>query len=342
LNESTILLGINGTIGNVAIYYNEKCILGKSACYINVDENFDRSFIKYVLLNTHFQNYIKTNATGSTIKNVGLKTLREYEVLIPSSKNEQHRIAEILSALDDKVELNRRMNQTLEQMAQTLFRKYFVDGIDEGNPPEGWTVCEVGDYISSVSITHNFHKPQIIFLNTGDILNGDILHRNYSDAESLPGQAKKSIQENDILFTEIRPANKRFAYINFEANDYVVSTKLMVLRAKAELNSLFFYFLLTREVTLKELQNQAEARSGTFPQITFDQVKIISFNKPNDDSLHNFIENTLTPTYKKIFKYKEEIKTLTQLRDTLLPRLMAGEIDVTQTQPVPLHEPVLS
>ena len=76
LSENTILLGINGTIGNVALYQNEQCILGKSVAYINVKSDFDKQFIRYVLTNEHFQRFIKTNASGTTIKNVGLGLLR--------------------------------------------------------------------------------------------------------------------------------------------------------------------------------------------------------------------------------------------------------------------------
>jgi type I restriction enzyme S subunit len=116
----------------------------------------------------------------------------------------------------------------------------------------------------------------------------------------------------------------------------------MVLRAKAELDSLFFYFLLTRDEMLFELQNIAESRSGTFPQITFDQLRTLTFYYPNDDSLNKFIETTLKPVYQKIFKNNQEIQTLTTLRDTLLPKLMSGEIDVHQLQNAAEYEPVLS
>ena len=94
LSNKTILLGINGTIGNVALYNNEKCILGKSAAYLNINDDFDKHFVKYVLTNNHFQNYIKNNASGTTIKNVGLGLLREYEFSAPVDKAEQQQIIE--------------------------------------------------------------------------------------------------------------------------------------------------------------------------------------------------------------------------------------------------------
>jgi len=94
------------------------------------------------------------------------------------------------------------------------------------------------------------------------------------------GQAKKSIKKGDILFSEIRPANGRWAYVDFEANDFILSTKLMVIRANEKVNSRYLYHLLTSPEIVKLLQQLAETRSGTFPQITFTQVADIEIKLP--------------------------------------------------------------
>lgn len=109
LTNRTILVSINGTIGNVAKYNGEACILGKSACYFNVSENFDLDFIYYIVSSRIFKNTITRLATGTTIKNVSLETMRNYSFISPGI-TEQKRISKILSALDDKIELNRRIN----------------------------------------------------------------------------------------------------------------------------------------------------------------------------------------------------------------------------------------
>jgi type I restriction enzyme S subunit len=126
LNARTILVSINGTIGNVAVYDNEKIILGKSACYFNVKIDTDKYFVKYLVSSPLFNNYINTYATGTTIKNVSLKSMREFKFKLPSLKA-QITIAQILCSLDNKIDLNRQMNQTLEQMAQALYNSWFVD-----------------------------------------------------------------------------------------------------------------------------------------------------------------------------------------------------------------------
>lgn len=126
LNASTVLLSINGTIGNVALYDDEPIILGKSACYINILPGVNAYYISYVLKDRCFQHYIKQQANGSTIKNVSLKLVRDYEFTLPP-KFVQDRIAEILLSLDEKITANENISMTLEQMAQALFKSWFVD-----------------------------------------------------------------------------------------------------------------------------------------------------------------------------------------------------------------------
>ena len=144
-----------------------------------------------------------------------------------------------------------------------------------------WPIVRVGDFADSISETHKFGKDQLIFLNTSDILLGKMLHHSYSAVGAWPGQAKKSIRKCDILFSEIRPANGRYAFVDVQADDYVVSTKLMVIRARNNrIVPRFLYHFLTGKKTTRWLQHLAESRSGTFPQITFDQVAELELPLP--------------------------------------------------------------
>ena len=129
------------------------------------------------------------------------------------------------------------------------------------------------------------------------------------------------------MFSEIRPANRRWAYVNFDADNYVVSTKLMVLRSKNILSQAFIYFYLTNPQTVDWLQLLAESRSGTFPQITFDQLKDLKINIPSDSILNDSVKWCET-AIEKIKSNSTQIQTLSKLRDTLLPKLMSGEVKV--------------
>lgn len=137
-----------------------------------------------------------------------------------------------------------------------------------------WKELTLGEIAQNISRPFNFKAfEEVTFINTGDVLEGQFLHSNRVSKIGLPGQAKKEIQEGDILFSEIRPANKRFALVDFDPIGYVVSTKFMVIKKISEdIDDRFFYILLTNQITLYEFQRIAESRSGTFPQITFDAV----------------------------------------------------------------------
>ena len=145
---------------------------------------------------------------------------------------------------------------------------------------------------NSISITVDKNKQNLIFLNTSDVLNGKILHCNYSIREDLPGQAKKSIKNDDILYSEIRPRNCRFAYVSVQnPNDYIVSTKLMVIRRCNELIiPKYLYLYLTSPKIINHLQELAESRSGTFPQITFDEIKSLEINLPSIEEQQHIID----------------------------------------------------
>ena len=129
LNESTILVSINGTLGNTAFYNNEKVILGKSACYFNVSDHIDKHYVRYILSSYRFLNFADETATGSTIKNVSLKSMREFEIPLPPTLEEQHRIVEeIESRLSVADKLEETITASLQQsetLRQSILKKAF-------------------------------------------------------------------------------------------------------------------------------------------------------------------------------------------------------------------------
>ena len=133
----------------------------------------------------------------------------------------------------------------------------------------------------SISATYSRGADMVVLINTSDVLDGKFLNRERVPNKDLKGQFKKTFQRDDILYSEIRPANKRFAYVDFDAIDYIASTKLMVLRAKPNVNPRFLYHILKSEDTLEKLQMLAESRSGTFPQITYSEMANVSVLLPD-------------------------------------------------------------
>lgn len=133
-----------------------------------------------------------------------------------------------------------------------------------------WVECTIGDLCDTISDTYKGNDENVILVNTSDVLDGKVLNHIQVPNKNLKGQFKKTFRKNDILFSEIRPANKRFAFVDFEdTSNYIASTKLMVLRHNEKVLPEYLLAILKSNYIMAELQHLAETRSGTFPQITF-------------------------------------------------------------------------
>jgi len=386
IQEKDILFSMAGAfLGKNAVVAQEHlpANTNQALAILRIDQQLAiPKFISFCLRNPIMVSYVNSMSAQSAQPNINFQEISSLPVKLPPLP-EQKAIAHILGSLDDKIELNRKMNETLEAMAQAMFKSWFVDfdpvidnALAAGNtipeelaehaeqrkalgdkrkklPPEikklfpsefiftdkmgwipkGWEAKTVGDLVDTVSKTYPLKSvSKVIFLNTGDIKEGKFLHNLKSDASSLPGQAKKSIQKGDILYSEIRPQNKRFAFVHFDSSEYVVSTKLMVLRSKGEVDSLFTYFILKQQDKIDYLQMMAESRSGTFPQITFDVLSKIQIVMPEASILNDFIELLLRPIFEKSLSKDKENETLSKLRDTLLPKLLSGELRIKDAE----------
>lgn len=322
LNDRTILLGINGTIGNFALYNDEKCVLGKSACYFNVINEVDKHFIKYVIADKTFQSYIENFANGTTIKNVSLKTVREYEFLLPPLP-EQKLISETLSSLDDKIDLLHRQNKTLEALAETLFRQRFVEEAEESW--EKKKISEVAS-INFRTISKNFSHSEIEYLDTGSITEGNIeSFQNYLTKDA-PSRAQRIVIENDIVYSVVRPIQRHYGLLHDVKTNTIVSTGFAVISCD-KISPHFIYTLLTQNETIEFLDMVAEGSTSAYPSLKPSDIADFEFQLPSKEKLkafHAIADNN----WKKIKSNTNQIKTLTQLRDTLLPKLMSGEVRV--------------
>ena len=315
----------NGDKITVALYDgDEPAIISQAYTVFNIVDH-NALLPEYLMMwfrRPEFDRYARFHSHGSAREVFDWDELCDVLLPIPTIDRQREIVAEY-ETLSNRIRTNTQMIEKLEATAQALYRKMFVDGIDKENLPDGWRMGTLGDICYSFSKAHRFDKAKLIFLNTSDIYEGKILLHNYSDVNKMPGQAKKEIGNGDILFSEIRPANKRYAIVKEKhPEDFVVSTKLMVLRMKDKsYSNLKLYFYLTLPDVLDDLQKQADGASGTFPQITFDgnlrNRNIIIGDVYTENNWAEF----LTMYYNNVWEREQENEKLTELQSLLLARM---------------------
>lgn len=342
LNEQTILVSINGTIGNVAKYNNEPCILGKSACYINVIKEVDKEFIYYILTSANFKRNITNEATGTTIKNVSLKQMREYKFNIPCNLADQRRIASILSSLDRKIELNNKINADLEEMAQAIFKNWFVDfepfkdgkfvDSELGMIPEGWKVGRADDFYQiNIGKTPPRKENKWFSTNPADKIWVSIANMGNSGifiSDSSEYLTKEAVDRHNIIMVP--------------RNTILLSFKLTVGRvaiADKELttNEAIARFILSDDKYMEYLYlylknfdyNSLGSTSSIATAVNSKTIKGMQMLQPSDKIIDAF-HIQVNPIFEKIRSLTKENSRLSLLRDTLLPRLMSGELEVPE------------
>ena len=217
-----------------------------------------------------------------------------------------------------------------------------------------WKECKLGDLCDSISDSYKRNDEKVVLINTSDVLEGKILNHELVDNKNLKGQFKKTFQKYDILYSEIRPANKRFAFVDIEDTyNYIASTKLMVIRPDLKkVLPKYLYMILKSQPIIDELQHLAETRSGTFPQITFSselsqmeillpsleiQQKIAKVLSAIDDKieLNNSINNNLEQQIQSIFKRNFIDSEYIFVKDTTIGDICKCELGGTPSRTKP-------
>ena len=331
LNDRTILVSINGSLGYFAYYNNEKCILGKSACYFNVKENIDKKFIGYQIRSTYFQKYIERLAGGTTIKNVSLKTMREFPFLIPKDINEQKSIADILTAFDNKIELLQAQNKTLEATAQTIFAEWFGKYSVEDELPDGWRVGRLEKIIKYIIDNRGKTPPTIdsktegyplIEVNsiTGNDRNINInVVRKFVDNHIYENWFRKGHPiKGDILISTVGSIGQLG-----QVYDEKICIAQNIVALRSTISGNFLYELLKfnqKEIISIDI-------SSVQPSIKVPHLLNIEIIIPDDKTIQKF-DTAINSLTNKLFENYKQINMLIKTRDEILPKLLNGMIRI--------------
>lgn len=284
----------------------------------------DAKFLYYLLVQNDITEKLQAIAEQSTSTYPSIKPsdIEDLDFIVPEIKV-QRKISNILSAIDKKIELNAQINHNLEEQAALIFADW-LQGCNES--------VAIGDLSTNILDYTPINNGFVRLLNSSDVTEGVFPDIQLVPNANLKGHFKKRFQLGDILYSEIRPRNHHYGFVLFDASEYIASTRLMVIRAldyKVSPAMLYQYLLLPNveaEFTLK-----TESRSGTFPQGNYADIASIKIPYAPVKA-QNEVSSTLTKIRQTIANNQLENRQLSELRDALLPKLMSGEIDVSEVE----------
>lgn len=356
LNSNSLLLSINGTLGNMAFFNGENVMLGKSAAYLNFKTDINRFYFYYFQLPS-IQKYFYDVATGSTIKNLSLKSLQDFEVPKPTV-NDYKKIAKVLSDLDAKIELNNKINAELEAMAKTLYDYWFVqfDFPDaNGKPykssggkmvwnedlkreiPEGWEIIELGKDVSvqrGISYKSSEINGDGISMISLNSFNLDGTYKPEGIKKYSGKYAEKNLVSAGDLLIAITDVTRNADIIGKSIivpdyySDLVISMDIAKVIPGKKLTVSYLMMLFNSNHYHNYIKWYA---SGTIVlHLNLDGMNWYKAEIPPKYLLDKF-DDFYKPIAKRINETKKQNQELASLRDWLLPMLMNGQVSVTST-----------
>jgi type I restriction enzyme, S subunit len=345
----TMCITIAANIAETGILTFPACFPDSVVGFVAEPKKADVQFVEYMF--RFMRSRIQHQATGSVQDNINIETLERLHFPIPPLA-EQKAIAAVLGALDDKIELNRRMNATLEAMARALFQSWFVDfdpvrakldgrkpvGLDAtaaalfpdsfqdselGHIPNGWTAGKLGNIgaNSRLSIRPNEIAPNTPYIALEHMPRRCIALGDWDDSAHV-ASGKSSFKKGEILFGKLRPYFHKVGVAPF---DGVCSTDILVLAPKSPE---WFGFLLGHLSSDELIQFTDLASTGTkMPRTNWGDISSFTVAlppKPIAAAFTCIIQSMLDHIHANLY----QSRTLATLRDTLLPKLLSGELPI--------------
>lgn len=335
--KGDILLTTEAPLGCVAELKDDSvCLAQRLITLRGKKEKLNNKYLLYYLQSPRGQYELLSKATGTTVQGIKRTEFSKVKILMPSLEK-QNKIASILSSLDEKIELNRKINQNLEETAQTLFKRWFIDfefPNEEGKPykssggkmieselgeiPEGWRVGKLGDFIKFIK----GKKPKIL-VEKEDGIN----KFKYLTIKSINNEEENYCSDEKVIFVSkneimmvMDGASSGDIYIGKEG---VLGSTLSKIEIEKSIDWSIIYCLLNYYKNEIKQHNTGSA----IPHTDKNYIENITFFLPNNGKINYFSKIFKRILLKKIV-LEDEVYKLIELRDYLLPRLMSGEISV--------------
>lgn len=318
LNENTILLSINGTLGNVARYKNENIILGKSACYINLKKEINADYVYFVFESPDFRKYLQYGANGTTIKNVPLSAIRNYEISIPD-KSSQDKIVKILKSIEEKIKLNEKTIDSLNNIGIMLVKNCESQSDNR---------IEIGDIMS---FTNGFAFKNSDYVEDGkykiitikNVQDGYIDSVKTDTISQIPIKMKDNcnLKIGDVLLS--LTGNVGRVGIVYE-EDMLLNQRVAKIETENKQLLPYLYFKFLMPSMREKLENISK---GTAQQ-NLSPVETLKLHIKFDEEIVSQFLPILNSIFYKSINIRIENKKLMELKDNLLPKLIKGQINL--------------
>lgn len=313
LPQNTVLFSSRAPIGYVAIAANKVCT-NQGFKSVIPNENVDPLFLYYLL--KYNKDRIENLGSGTTFKEVSGNTMKNIEVRVPSDKETQSKIATVLGSVDGKIEENERINNNLADLLQTIYQEQFGDVGTESVQGNLSDLCSYSRDRVSVS-----WLSASTYFSTENILPGKV---GATEATSLPTTPQTTAcHKGDTLISNIRPYFKKIVYCEDECG---CSTDVLCFTPTQSQYTAYLFSTLYAD---KFFAFMVAGSKGTkMPRGDKQQIMSYPVVLPSDEKLGEF-NNLALPILTQIHSNRRENKQLSAVRDALLPKLMSGEIDVS-------------
>lgn len=340
--EGDIVFTYEATLNRYAIIPRGfRGCLGRRLALIRPDRRkVDSRFLFYSFFAADWRETIERNRlAGATVDRIPIAKFPDFPINLPPLEV-QHRIAGILSAYDDLIEVNTRRIAILEEMALRLFDEWFVQllypgrqmtsSVEVGELPQGWRnvrLSEIAD-VNSDTISPRNAPDSIHYIDISSVSPGtvnDIRTMNFADA---PGRARRRVKKGDVLWSTVRPNRRSHALLLHLEPDTIASTGFAVLRAKAVPWS-YLYLAVTTDQFVAHLEGRA--RGSAYPAVVASDFEAAVLRLPPSALLEKF-DRHVAPLFELASTLRCQAENLRAARDLLLPKLISGEIDLEQAE----------
>lgn len=338
LSKGDVLLSSVGTIGETAIVKEEypPYEFQRSVAIFKPDKRYITSKFLFYSLNNK-KKVLQSMAEGAVQQCLFINPLKQFQISIPPL-DEQKKIAGVLSALDDKIELNNKINRNLEAQAQAIFKSWFIDFEPFGGKmPADWKQGYLSDVLSTIESgsrpkggSELSGVPSIGAENIDGIGHYDYTKEKYINRNFFQNLRHGKVNSGDVLLYKdgAYVGKVSMALNGFPHKICAVNEHVFILRTNECLPSQsYLYLFLTQRSIRNKISTLGSAKAAQ-PGINQGDIKGIALTIPNQKMIQTF-ENATSSIFNMIVQNSIQSRCLAQLRDTLLPKLMSGEIDIS-------------